>query len=75
MVQALVNISEQANQVLNIVKAKYNLKDKSQAIEVIAQEYEDNILEPQFKPAFIAKMQRIRKGKFTKVNSLNELLK
>ena len=35
MVQAMINISEDANHVLNIVKAKYKLKDKSAAIEQI----------------------------------------
>jgi len=38
---------------LNIVKAKYNLKDKSAALDKLVAEYEDEILEPQFKPEFI----------------------
>ena len=36
MPQAVVNISDKANRVLNIVKAKYDLMDKSAAIEKIA---------------------------------------
>ena len=39
MVQAMIDISEDANQILNIVKAKENLKDKSQAIEKVVLEY------------------------------------
>ncbi len=35
MVQAMIHISENANQVLKIVKAKFNLKDKSEAIEKV----------------------------------------
>jgi len=35
MKQARVKMSDRTNQVLNIVKAKYNLKDKSAAIELV----------------------------------------
>ena len=36
MVQAIVDISMEANRVLNIIKAKYGLRDKSQAINAMA---------------------------------------
>lgn len=36
MVKAMINISKQANQILNIVKARYNLKTKSEAINLFA---------------------------------------
>ncbi len=75
MVHALVNISKESNHVLNIVKAKYGLKDKSQAIEVMASEYEKKILQPTFKPEFVKSVQKARAGPFRKVNSLDELLK
>ncbi len=74
MVQALVNISEHANRVLNIVKAKHGLKDKSQAINVLTKEYEEKILEPEFRPEFIESVKKAQKGKFRKVKSLDELL-
>ena len=51
MVQAMINISEDANHVLNIVKAKYKLKDKSAAIEQIAQAYKELVLEASLKPS------------------------
>ena len=53
MIQARLKISDRANHVLNIVKAKYNLKDKSAALDKLVAEYEEKILEPQFKPEFI----------------------
>ncbi|HLC48287.1 MAG TPA: hypothetical protein VJI13_04405 [Candidatus Norongarragalinales archaeon] len=40
MVQAIIDISDRANRVLNLVKAKYDLQDKSDAIEKLASEYE-----------------------------------
>ena len=53
MVQAIINIEDQTNRVLNILKAKYDLKDKSQAIDLMAQQYEKTILEPELKPEYV----------------------
>ena len=58
MVQAMINISEEANQILNIVKAKHNLKDKSKAIERVIIDYGTDMLEPELKPEFIEKMKK-----------------
>ena len=69
MVQAIINISGKANRVLNIIKARYNLKDKSQAINVMAEEYEELVFEPQIKNSYIKKLNKIskeRKIKFWK---------
>jgi len=61
MVQAMIKISNQANQILNIVKAKNNLNDKSEAIELVIQEYGKDILEPQLRPEFIERMKNRQK--------------
>ncbi len=61
MVQAIINIDEHTNRILNIIKAKYGLKDKSAAIELMAAQYEEEILEPEIRPEFIEKMQNITK--------------
>ncbi len=58
MVQAMINISDEANQIVNIVKAKHNLKDKSKAIEQVILEYGVEMLEPELKPEFIEKMKK-----------------
>jgi len=47
MVKALINISDEANRVLNIVKAQYGLKNKSEAIEWLAKWYERTFIEPE----------------------------
>lgn len=74
MVQAIININERANRIANIIKAKYGLKDKSQAIERALEEYEEKILEPELKPDYIEKIKRIEKqGKFTKYKGMNQL--
>jgi len=74
MVKAIINISENTNRLLNILKAKYGLRDKSQAIDKMAQKYEEEILEPELRPEYVDKIKNIqRNGKFKKVSSVKEL--
>ncbi len=75
MVKAMVRISDKANQILNIVKAKYNLNDKSEAIEHIVLEYGGDLLEPELRPEFIEKMKRIQKQKTINVGSIEDFKK
>jgi len=75
MVQAVINIKERANRILNIVKAKYGFKDKSQAIEHVIEQYETAFLEPELRPEYIEKLEKIRKGKYTRFKSVEELRK
>lgn len=74
MVQAFIDIDERTNRILNILKAKYGLKDKSQAIERMAEEYEEKLLEPELKPEYVEKIRKIEtQGKFTKYATLKQL--
>jgi hypothetical protein len=59
MVKAIINIDDRTNRVLNIVKAKYGLKDKSSAIELVTKQYETELLEPELKPEYIDKAKKI----------------
>ncbi|MFH1669478.1 MAG: antitoxin [Candidatus Woesearchaeota archaeon] len=63
MVQAVIHIDENTNRVLNIVKAKFGLKDKSQAINLVVGEYERTELEPELRPEYKAKLAKIVGGK------------
>ncbi len=63
MPTAIVELDEEANHVINIVKAKYGLNDKSQAINQMAKEYGSEILEPELKPEYIEKLKRLEKEK------------
>ena len=64
MVQAVINVPENVNRVLNVVKAKYGLKDKSEAITIVVSEYEQEFLEPELRPEYLEKLEKIRKGKY-----------
>ena len=72
MVQAMIQISKEVNQILNIVKAKYGLKDKSQAIEKVVQEYGHDFLDPELRPEFINKMQQRQREKTVKINDFDK---
>ena len=75
MVQAMINISEDANQILNIVKAKHNLKDKSEAIERVVLDYGEDLMEPELRPEFIEKIKRLEKEPGIRFKDINELRK
>ena len=74
MTKAIIDLSERANRVVNIVKAKEGLKGKSEAIQRIVEEYEEHILDPHLRPEFVEVVQRIRKGSFRKIDNLGDLL-
>jgi len=74
MPKAVVELSEHANRIVNVVKARDGLSGKSAAIEKIVEEYEEKILDPAFRPEFVEDVQRIRKGRFRKARSLDDLL-
>ena len=66
MVQALVQLDDNTNRVLNVVKATYGLKDKSEAIKFVIGSYIED--EPALRPDFIKKMKRISKEKSIRVD-------
>ncbi|HLC75228.1 MAG TPA: DUF2683 family protein [Candidatus Nanoarchaeia archaeon] len=72
MVQALVELDENTNRVLNIVKAKHELKDKGAAIRFIVSEYVEYEQEPELKPEFIKKMGEIQKQRKIKVDDFGK---
>jgi hypothetical protein len=73
MVKSLINLTEHESRIVNIVKAKYGLKDKNQALSLILKRYEESELEPQLKPEFVAEIEEARKhGKFVKVKDFAE---
>jgi len=73
MVQAMININEEANKVLNIVKAKYGLKDKSEAINLVVKEYEESFLEPELRPEYVKRALRIHKQPSIKIRTAENL--
>ncbi|HLD05431.1 MAG TPA: DUF2683 family protein [Candidatus Nanoarchaeia archaeon] len=76
MVQTFVNLDETANRIVNIVKAKHGLKDKTQAINLLVHEYGAELLEPELRPEFVNKIKHLEKhGKFTRHESMEDFRK
>jgi hypothetical protein len=74
MVKAMIDITPEANHILNIIKAKHNLKDKSEAIVRITLDYGLEFLEPELQPNFIKKIKKLEKeGKFLEFDSIEKL--
>jgi hypothetical protein len=75
MVQSIIDLGEDEDRILNIVKAKHGLKNKSQAVAFIAKRYEDSFLEPELKPEYLEKLEKIRKEGYGETFSSIEQLK
>ena len=73
MVQAMIEIPPEANQILNIVKARYNLKTKSEAITKIVISWGTNIIEPELRPEYLEKLQRLEQEPGISFKNIAEL--
>ena len=74
MVQNVIDLGEREDRILNIVKAKFGLKTKSEAIALVTNRYGESFLEPALRPEYIDKLNKIRKGKYSKTfSSVDEL--
>ena len=72
MVKAIVNINEDANRIINIVKAKENLKDKSDAINLILSIYGKEMLEPKLRPDFFKEVLSAQNEDVVEVEDWNK---
>lgn len=75
MVQALVSLGEHEDRLLTIIRGKFGLKNKSDAINFVINKYEEELLEPELRPEYLEKLNKIRKSKYIKYNSIDELRK
>ena len=67
LVKAIVNIDDRTNRVLNILKAKHGLRDKSQAINLMAQQFEECLMEPELRPEFVKSLKASESEKTIRV--------
>ena len=70
-----MEIDEEANKVINLLKAQYGLRDKSQAINKMAKQYKEIVLESEFRPEYVQKLIEIQKEPIIRVGSTAELRK
>lgn len=60
---------------ISISPAKYGLMNKSSAIELMAMQYEKEILEPEFKSEYVYKVKKIMWQDSVDVGSVEDLKK
>jgi len=75
MVKAIVDINDEANRIINIVKAKEELRDKSDALNLIISMYGKELLEPELRPEFITELLNAQREKTVKVKDFLERYK
>ncbi|MCH7850359.1 MAG: DUF2683 family protein [Nanoarchaeota archaeon] len=75
MVKAIIDITKETNQILNIIKARQSLNDKSAAINFIVEEYGADMMEPELRPEFIKKMLKQKGEKPTHVGTIEDFEK
>lgn len=75
MIQSIISLSENEDRILNIVKAKFGLKNKSQAMELIVKAYAGSFLEPELKPEYVEKLKKIKNEKGISFKNISELRK
>ncbi len=63
MTQALIHLNEHEDRVLTIVKGKYGLTTKSDAINFVIERFEQEILEPHLRPEYKNKLNKVISGR------------
>jgi len=66
MTSARVVLEPYSNKVLNVVKAKYELKDKSEALNKFIEMYGKQEVEPEIKDSYVKKVLGIEKKHLSK---------
>lgn len=75
MTQAIIKLGEHEDRILNVVKGKYGLKNKSDAVNFVIDRFEEELLEPALRPEYIKKLKKIEKQKGISFKSIEELRK
>ena len=77
MVYARITLNEYTNKVLNVIKAKFDLRDKSEAINKFIDMFGDEIVEKEAKDEYVKKIIALEKKHLQKYGvrkmSLQEL--
>ncbi len=66
---AIVELKEENNRIINVVKAQYGLRDKSQAINKLVEEYARHVMPRELRPEYVKKLKRIEKEKSVRVEN------
>lgn len=73
MVQSVIDIGEYEDRVINVVKARYGLKNKSEAVALLTKVYAETFLEPELQPEYVERLKRKEKEKGIAFENIGEL--
>lgn len=73
--KALLDIPQEVNQTLNIIKAQYNLKNKVEAITFVVNKFKEEHMELELRPEFVEKILKGENKKRIKFKSVEDLRK
>ena len=68
MVQAIIELDDERNRILNIIKAQHSFKNKSEAVEFVISEYAQIANQPELRSEFVERVKEAEKGRFIKVD-------
>ena len=71
MVKNIINISDRESRIINLVKAKFGMKNKNQALGMIIQGYAEHFLEKSLLPP----EEKAKREPATKISDVGELKK
>ncbi len=73
MVQAIIDLNDNTLRVVNTVKGMFGLKNKSDAVNMIIEKFEDSEFEGDVKESYLKRLKHIDKEKGIKFKDINEL--
>jgi hypothetical protein len=68
MVQAIIELDEETNRVLNIIKAQRSFRNKSEAVGFVVSEYAEMAGQPELRLDFVERVREAERGRFIKVD-------
>jgi hypothetical protein len=75
VISARVGLTDYSNRVLGVIKAKYNLKDKSEALNKFIDLYGSGEVEPELKEDYVKKMKSLEEDYLKNNNSKKSMTK
>lgn len=72
MVQALMTLDDKTSRIINVIKAKYDLKDKAEAVRWMSVQFEDVLSEFEVRPEYLEKLHKIEKEKMISCKNMTE---
>lgn len=73
MVKAVVNLGDHEDRIVSIVKGKFGLHNKSDAINLIIDRYEEECMAPELRPEYREELEEADRGRSKKFTSIADL--